>query len=328
MNISRLIGVIGVVLMPTLAIPAQAAVPVSTPVSVVQTAVPFTQSTQSISEFAPILVQSRDGDPERVGGSSNTTAAQQQLYADVSKKVSGNSYNLEGGGTVQGSNLLGTNGTISEAVYSRLDSKSQNRFINDMVTASNQLTDPSRDDYDASAATKPYDRSTVQNWFRDLQSQGGLGSQLLTALMTDVKPDIVSAHGVLQPFKGPMNTLMGIFAVLTMMFLGLSITLDIFYISIPFFQNMMDAGGQGRGGSGSTSGTGGDSKFGSIKLISAPARTAAGLAEEGKEPMWYYIKKRFITFLALGIALLYLVVGQLWPLVGGLIDLVSGTVSP
>lgn len=286
-------------------------------------AAPEAAVVQQVSSYS-MVVPMADGDADPIGSGSNTSAAQQALYADVARDISGNTYELEGGGNVQGSNILGTNGEISPAVYGRLSPDAQNRFVNDMVTSANQHTDPSRDDYVQESATQPYDRTTVTDWFRQLQTQGGMGSSLLTALMADVGPDIVGAHQVLQPFKGGINTVMGVIAVAIMMFFALSVVIDIFYITIPFFQNMMASGGGASAGAGGSSGGGGKNILGSIKMVTPAARKAVDVAENGGEPMWYYIKARAVAMLALGIALLYLVVGQLWSLVGGVIDLGSG----
>ena len=105
-----------------------------------------------------------------------------------------------------------------------------------------------------------------------------------------------------------------------MSLLGLVIVADIAYIALPPVRIFAEEGGEG--------------KKGGIRshLFSYEATQAVKIAENGggngngetKQALGIYFKRRVVMLIVLGICLMYLVNGQIYTLVGWILDLVSG----
>lgn len=160
------------------------------------------------------------------------------------------------------------------------------------------------------------------NWLKLVQDTEGVGSQLITTLMSQTKPDFVTANRIYAPFSGTVGTIMGLIAVMLMGGLALTMVLDLAYIAVPAVQLMFDGGEGGQGGGGKKS------------LISKEARDAVQGAEGGnggngqggitKLAVTIYLKNRILMLIVLGVCLLYLVSGNIFSLVGMLLDLLRG----
>lgn len=236
--------------------------------------------------------------------------AMQNLTTYVYGKISQNEYTLEGGGSVKGSELFVGKPTegydLDEKVFSRLSSKAQSQVVSDIARLSNEAVE---DD-----SARGVEESTVQSWWKQLQTKEGVGSKFMGEILKNTKPDFVTANQIYQPFSGLVGTLMGIGAVLIMAFLGLVMVSDIAYIALPPIRLAVD-----------------EKKGKSSKLFSHDAIYAVQVAEEGgngdgekKQALGIYFKRRVVMLIILGICLLYLVQGQIYTLVGWILDLVSG----
>lgn len=234
---------------------------------------------------------------------------------DVSEKT----YRLDGGGTVGYKELIDKDsdntGYINETQFNKLRGSEKSKFLGDMNNVATATIDNS------DIVTE----DTRTTWLNNVQNCDGIGSQLMTALLQNTKPDYAKANRIYKPFSGVVSTVLGLGAILIMAALGIVMVLDLSYIGIPLFRGFCD-GGEG------SNGQGGGAKG---KLVSFEAHSAVQEAEGGqggggqsggskKTAVAIYFKKRVIMLIVLGICLLYLIQGQIFTLVSWILDLMSG----
>lgn len=257
------------------------------------------------------------------GAGNATQEADKALRTTVAKDLAGNTYQLSGGGTVNGSDIIKPEGTINQAIYEQLTSSAQSQFANDLMAKTDSYTEPTAQDYTPSLAkSSGVTSETKQNWFKELRSNSGLGSKLLTStLARGVYADLDGGARWFAPFSGPLSTALGFLAILILAGTTISAVIDLAYITIPAFQVLSDAvtngGGNGNGG-------GGGLRQASAKLVSTAARKAVEAEENGQNAVWVYFKKAAGKYLAVGFTLCFLAYNLLWSLVGTAMDLVTG----
>ena len=287
------------------------------------TAAPVTApASASISVTAPTTVgvlPAADGN----GAGNATQEADKALRTTVAKDLAGNTYQLSGGGTVNGSDIIKPEGTINQAIYEQLTSSAQSQFANDLMAKTDSYTEPTAQDYSPSLAkSSGVSSETKQNWFKELRSNSGLGSKLLTSTLSrGVYADLDGGARWFAPFSGPLSTALGFLAILILAGTTISAVIDLAYITIPAFQVLSDAvtngGGNGNGGGGL--------RQASAKLVSTAARKAVEAEENGQNAVWVYFKKAAGKYLAVGFTLCFLAYNLLWGLVGTAMDLVTGS---
>lgn len=257
------------------------------------------------------------------GAGNATQEADKALRTTVAKDLAGNTYQLSGGGTVNGSDIIKPEGTINQAIYEQLTSSAQSQFANDLMAKTDSYTEPTAQDYSPSLAKSAgVSSETKQNWFKELRSNSGLGSKLLTSTLSrGVYADLDGGARWFAPFSGPLSTALGFLAILILAGTTISAVIDLAYITIPAFQVISDAvangGGNGNGG-------GGGLRQASAKLVSTAARKAVEAEENGQNAVWVYFKKAAGKYLAVGFTLCFLAYNLLWSLVGTAMDLVTG----
>lgn len=258
------------------------------------------------------------------GAGNATQEADKALRTTVAKDLAGNTYQLSGGGTVNGSDIIKPEGTINQAIYEQLTSSAQSQFANDLMAKTDSYTEPTAQDYTPSLAKSAgVNSETKQNWFKELRSNSGLGSKLLTStLARGVYADLDGGARWFAPFSGPLSTALGFLAILILAGTTISAVIDLAYITIPAFQVLSDAVANG-GGNGS--GGGGGLRQASAKLVSTAARKAVEAEENGQNAVWVYFKKAAGKYLAVGFTLCFLAYNLLWSLVGTAMDLVTGS---
>ena len=231
-------------------------------------------------------------------------------------------YKKEGGGVYEGKSIFsgwdyqkgapanGVGYTIDEKKFNELTSAAQSAFVSDVAKKS----------YDVVDASDTLSEDTVENWWKELQTKDGVGSKFLNVVLENTKPDFVSANRIYKPFSGLVGTVMGLIAVLGMGLLGIVLVADIFYIVIPPVRMLVAEGDGGK-----------DGKLPLTKVFSNDAIYAVKVAEENsdaggskKQALGVYLGRRVPMLILLGICLLYLVQGQIYTLVGWILDLVSG----
>lgn len=250
----------------------------------------------------------------------STEQAQKNLTTYVQGKMASNTYELEGGGYIAGSTLFtgsATNGyDLDESQFQLLTSASQSGCVSDIASYSNEATEANKAGTGTNAAG--VSDQTVQNWWRQLQQKDGVGSKFLNTILENTKPDFVTANVIWEPFSGPVGVVMGILAVAMMSFLGVVMVADIAYITLPPIRLFVSDYDSGNG------------KIAKSKIFSHDALYAVKKAESAsevgspKQALGIYFKRRVFMLILLGICLLYLIQGQLYTLVGYILDLVSG----
>ena len=142
-------------------------------------------------------------------------------------------------------------------------------------------------------------------------------SSLVRQLSDDVKADFAEGYNVFKPFSGVIGTILGVICLTIFILLGISIIIDIAYITIPFIQVAFTDRAE---------------KKKKVSIVSSEAIKAVEAAynSEGTEyinPMGYYLKHKTKQFIALGICLLYLVSGQIYYLIAKIIDMFQGWIG-
>lgn len=245
--------------------------------------------------------------------------AQQNLSTEVHTVISSKEYEMEGGGTLKGSQLLvkTENGMydLEKSEYEKLNSKGRNALASDIVDATNDAVENG----DKTGVTD----ETASNWMKHLQQNPGFGSKILQETLKNTGPDLVTANKIYQPFSGLISTLLGLGAILIFAVLGIVIVADIAYITIPPFR--MITGGDDGGGGGGMHGGGGKSKIVSTQAVNAvQAEENSGGDGKQKSALGTYFKTRTISLIILGLCLVYLIQGQLYVLIGWILDLLNG----
>lgn len=258
--------------------------------------------------------------PSAYAADGDSAAADSQLQTFVYKKMGGEKYPMEGGGYISGMDIFelqeGGTVTVRDAEFAKLSSKGQRLFVDDIVTNTGEATDEGNPLKEAE--TPLVTDQTASNWLGTLQSTPGIGSKMLSTILSETKADFNKANDIYRPFSGIVGTTIGLITVLTMAALVLSMAIDLAYIVLPFFREQTQSG----------TGAGGRVN----RLVSQPARAAVSEAEgpnggDSKEPLWIYLKKRFVGILILAVAILLLVNGEVFNAVGSIIDLGSGFIS-
>lgn len=242
---------------------------------------------------------------------SQDQQAKRDLTNHVYQEMSQEQYAVDGGGYLKGTDLFEGDANkgydLNEDEFNTLTSAAQTQVVEDIAEAS----------YDAVEVKDNVSDSTVQNWWKELQTKDGVGSKFLNEILKNTKPDFVSANKIYQPFSGLVGTLMGLGAVITLALLGLVTVADILYITIPPFRMMVADKEDTRGG-----------KPVKSKIFSHAALYAVETSENmqtGKgTALGIYLKKRIFELIILGICLMYLVQGQIYVFVGRILDLLQG----
>lgn len=230
-----------------------------------------------------------------------------------------NQYELEEGGFLTYTQLVNSNGLVEENSFDTLKRSDKEKLVRDMITAA-----------DNAVETRPnVNEDTKSSWLQGLQSQPGMGTRLLATLLQNTQPDFVTANRIYEPFSGPVGVVLGLGAVLIMLGITITMTADVSWIAIPMFRNFTEVEAEGAGSSGGSSG---------FKLISHEAISAVRESEGGgggssdgstgwKYAIGIYLKRRVVMLVILGICLMYLIQGQIFVLVGMILDLFSGFVG-
>ena len=242
-----------------------------------------------------------------------------------------NRYKMKTGGYLMWSDLFSEVGTDKEGAdylnvtnLDKLTAGSKRSFIEDLFRIANAVAYDNEANGVAVGSDKPT-TETVRDLYEIVQDEAGMAGTLLASIMQNTKPDYATANKIYEPFSGVVGTILGVIAVFIMALLGITMALDIAYITIPAFQMAIDSEGDG-----SSEGGKGSGAKGFARVISNEAHAAMKSNEsEGKDGNYKaavgtYFKYRWKGLVLLGICLLYLVQGQIYSFVGWFIDLFSG----
>lgn len=227
--------------------------------------------------------------------------------------------------TVTANTGSGSNSLLS-STYESLTAGAKQNFLEDAFTLANAMADDTA--YKAKNGMVTGDSEvtdeTVSDFLTAIQNCSGMGSTLLASILQNTKPDFVTANRWYKPFSGPVSSVIGLLCILIVALLGLSMALDIFYITIPFVQLALD-----------NNDSDGNNNSRLSKLVSSSARSAVKTQVDGggsggqsgsnnKSALATYAKGRWKEMLLLGVCLLYLVSGNIYSLVSQFINLMSG----
>lgn len=255
-------------------------------------------------------------------GVGNNTPYGELNFKSTQYNVSGGGYKLYGEIT---STEAEKDDIINETAFNSLTAKGKQDFLQDMLSIANSMVY----DTESGTATTGVTNDTVTQLMNVLQTKSGMGSQLMATLLANTKPDYVTANRIYAPFSGPIGVALGLISILIMAMLGVTMALDIAYITLPMFQLVLD-------GDTDNGGQGGSGTKGMSRLVSAAARNAVKAENDGgngqngsgnKMALGVYFKYRWKSLVLLGICLLYLVQGQIYNFVAWILDLVSGTLG-
>lgn len=242
--------------------------------------------------------------------------AKRNLTTYVYGQMSQNEYEVDGGGSLSGSDLFEGSPTegydLQEDEFQSLSSSAQTQVVEDIAENSYDAIDSDK----ADGVTE----STVQNWWKELQTKNGVGSKFMNEILKNTKPDFVTANAIYQPFSGVVGTLLGLLAILICALLGLVMAADICYITLPPVRNLVSEDDNDKG------------KISKSKMFSHDAIYAVQCAEDtsdggsggGKQALGIYLKRRIFALILLGICLVYLINGQLYTFVGWILDILRG----
>lgn len=287
--------------------------------------------TMLLSSFTPIKVEAAASDAYTnlvtVCMSGNITYTKGTKNKIVN--VASNRYKMSSGGTILYVSLWNTGAAADQSAdlftndFDGLTAGAKQDFLKDVFTVANAKVDA--DDINGIVGVAAVTNETVTDMTNVMQQQTGMGASLLASLLQNTKPDYTTANRIYEPFSGVVGTILGIIAILIMAALGITMALDLAYITIPAFQMAM--GGSDEQGNGTKGkGIGG--------FISQEAKSAVKAADGGqggqsgdgsyKAAVGIYFKYRWKGLVLLGVCLLYLVQGQIYSFVAWFIDLFSG----
>ena len=273
-------------------------------------------STFAITPFAQEVVTEifTPGIEAHANTTEANTESRKALNQALKDEVNSKKYAVEGGGTLTGAQLV-QNGAILDSNYNRLTPKARQELITDMVqVAENEVAKTEKKQEDGNNISgDAITAQTQQTWIQEIQNHPGVGTRMLTDILQTVKPDFAAARYIFEPFAGPLNTLIALGVIMLMTFLTLTFVFDLSYINIALFQAAASKEGQ--------------EGFSLGSLISKEARTAVEDADGGKVPTWTYFKKRSIGLIVLGLCLLFFVQGEIYTIVGWLLDMLSGVLN-
>lgn len=153
---------------------------------------------------------------------------------------------------------------------------------------------------------KPKSKNKLYNF---LSLQDGDASKILRNLEKDLTADIANGREVYLPFSGTVTTILGLIALGVFIGVGISMVIDISYLTLPMVQKSIDERPDGK----------------LPKLVSSQAYFAVREREanEGSNYMLSYLKKRSIAVALVMISLGYLSSGLIFEAVGFVVQVFS-----
>lgn len=151
--------------------------------------------------------------------------------------------------------------------------------------------------------------NAVRNGISDITSL------VVPEVLESVKPDLWGASAALYPFTGVVSTILGVITIVIILLLVLSTFCDLAYLSSSGTIESLSADAF-------------DSEH--PPFVSREALNTAKDYYEGKLSQNIYLlyfKKRWVTYIILAVAILYLISGQISSLIGWVLGLASGMTS-
>lgn len=264
---------------------------------------------------APITVQAGTEPVIVIGGSTLTTAENTQITTTLSAlnaeirvevpKIGSSTdflgYSYSNGSTTSSSWSTGYDMVIEVAMskYKELPAKDKQKVMTIALDTINN------------SQISKMNKTKLYNKVAELDESV---SSLVRQLSDDVKADFASGYNMFKPFSGALGTILGVLCLAIFIMLGLTIIIDIAFITLPFLQiALTDRIEQKK----------------KVSIVSNEAVKAVEAAHNSSgteyiNPMGYYLKHKVKQLIALGICLLYLVSGKIYYLMAEIIDLFQG----
>lgn len=133
--------------------------------------------------------------------------------------------------------------------------------------------------------------------------QDGEVSATINRLSEDTSTDFYNALALLAPFSGPFSTFLGIVAIIIFAMMGVSVVFDLAFLTLPIIRvNDVTDGSL------------------SARLISGDAREAVKEEDStGHSAVLSWMRRRFVSLTLLSIALMYLITGSFFDMMGWLL---------
>lgn len=145
-----------------------------------------------------------------------------------------------------------------------------------------------------------------------IESQDESTASLVRQLSNDVNADFAEAYMMFKPFSGVVGTILGVFAIAIFITLTMMILVDLSYIVIPMIRDFLTP----------------SSANAKPKFVSNEAWYAVKEVDDAndtqKNVLLIYLKKKTMQFVALSICILYLLSGEIYILIGNLMDMFRG----
>lgn len=168
--------------------------------------------------------------------------------------------------------------------FNKLDSGDKEKFMESALSATN------KSGLGAQRKSKLY---------AFISRQDGTVSAAVSRLRSDASADFYSGLSWLRPFSAPFSTFLGFVALVITSLGTMSVVFDLAAISIPFFQYAAQEKGI------------------ISRFVSVQARDALKQQENtGKSALNIWVRKRGWVLLFLGVAMLYLITGSIYDLMG------------
>lgn len=153
---------------------------------------------------------------------------------------------------------------------------------------------------------KPKSKNKLYNF---LSLQDGDASKILRNLEKDLTADIANGREVYLPFSGTVTTILGLIALGVFIGVGISMVIDISYLTLPMVQKSIDERPDGK----------------LPKLVSSQAYFVARERETNEKGnyLFSYLKKRSIAVALVMISLGYLSSGLIFEAVGYVVQVFS-----
>lgn len=145
-----------------------------------------------------------------------------------------------------------------------------------------------------------------------IESQDESTASLVRQLSNDVNADFAEAYMMFKPFSGVVGTILGLFAIVIFVTLTMMILVDLSYIVIPMIRDFL-----------TPSSANAKPKFVSNEAWYA-VKEVDGANDTQKNVLLIYLKKKTMQFVALSICILYLLSGEIYILIGNLMNMFRG----
>ena len=158
---------------------------------------------------------------------------------------------------------------------------------------------------------------TVQQIMKDIQDTDSSVSTIMLPLIFDgTKGNLYEAYKIAKPFLDVLSVVLGVGAVVLILFLLFSTVMDLAYIGLPVWREAQA----------NKDGNSGKNPFGvSYEAMTTVKEVEKGLGDGGyKNAYLLYFKRRALTYIILAICIMYLICGGLSGLISFVLGLVGG----